>query len=71
MGLVVCMWEKAMKNGGISSSHLAGSREYTHHLNIAESWFDNDNQNTDLENDLGGSKNATVSKKGECKPKNN
>ena len=65
MGLVVCMWEKAMKNGGISFSHLAGSREYTDHLNIAESWFDNDNQNTDLENDLGGSKNATVSKKGE------
>ena len=49
MGLVVCMWEKAVKNGGISFSHLAGSREY----------------------DLGGSKNATVSKKGECKPKKN
>ena len=40
-------------------------------LNIVESWFDNDNQNTDPENDLGGSKNATADKKGECKPKKN
>ena len=50
---------------------LVGSRESADPLNIVESWFDNDNQNTDPENDLGGSKNATADKKGECKPKKN
>ena len=28
-----------------------------------------DNQNTDPKNELGGGKNATADKKGECKPK--
>ena len=50
---------------------LVGSRESADPLNIVESWFDNDNQNTDPENDLGGSKNATADKKGECKRKKN
>ena len=51
---------------------LVGSKESAAPLNIVESgWFDNDNQNTDHGNDLGGSKNATADKKGKCKPNKN
>ena len=39
--------------------------------NIVEPQFYNNNQNTDPENYLGGSKNATANKKCECKPKKN
>ena len=50
---------------------LVANRESTDPSNIAEPPFYNDNQNTDLENDLGGSKNKTAEKKCECKPKKN
>ena len=48
---------------------LVASRESADPSNIVEPPFYNDNQNTDPKNDLGGSKNATADKKGECKPK--
>ena len=50
---------------------LVASRESADPSNIVEPPFYNDNQNTDPENDLGGSKNATAEKKCECKPKKN
>ena len=50
---------------------LVASRESADPSNIVESPFYNNNQNTDLKNDLGGSKNATAEKKCECKPKKN
>ena len=50
---------------------LVASRESADPSNIVEPPFYNDNQNTDPENDLGGSKNATAEKKCECKPKEN
>ena len=42
---------------------LVASRESADPSNIVEPLFSNDNQNTDPENDLGGSKNATAEKK--------
>ena len=48
---------------------LVASRESADLSNIVESPFYNDNQNTDLENYLGGTKNATAERKCECKPK--
>ena len=48
---------------------LVGSRESADPSSIVQSCFDNGNQNTDPENNLGGSKNVTADKKGECKPK--
>ena len=50
---------------------LVASRESADPSNIVEPPFYNDNQNTDPENDLGGSENATAEKKCECKPKKN
>ena len=50
---------------------LVGSRGSTDPLNTVVSWFDNDNQNTDPENDLGGSKCANADEKGEYKSKTN
>ena len=50
---------------------LVASRESADSSNIVEPPFYNDNQNTDPENSLGGSKNETAEKKGECKPKKN
>ena len=51
---------------------LIATKESAGPSNIAESlWFDNDNQNTYPENGLGGSKNATADKRGECKPTKN
>ena len=50
---------------------LVGSRESADPLNIVESLFDNDNQNTDPANNLGVTKNTTADKEGECKPKKN
>ena len=50
---------------------LVASRESADPLNIVEPPFYNDNQNTYLENDLGGSKNGTTERKCECKPKKN
>ena len=48
---------------------MVATKESADPSNIAESlWFDNDNQNTYPENDLGGRKNATADKRGECKP---
>ena len=47
---------------------LAERRESADPSNNAEPWFDNDSQNTDPENYLAGSKNATADKKGKCKP---
>ena len=47
---------------------LVGSRHSAEPLNIVESSFNNDSQNADPKNDLGGSKHATADKKGECKP---
>ena len=48
------------------------SKESADPLDIVESWwFDNDNQNTDPKNDLGGSKDATADEKGERKWKEN
>ena len=52
-------------------SSLVESRESAGPLNIVESCFDNGNQNTDLQNDLEGSKNATADEKGECQLKKN
>ena len=69
MGLVVTKWKKAMETGGIFP--LVASRESADPLNIVEPPFYNDNQNTYLENDLGGSKNGTTERKCECKPKKN
>ena len=49
---------------------MVDNKEFADPSNIVESWwFDNESQNTDPENDLGGSKNATANKKGECKLK--
>ena len=48
---------------------LVESRESTDPSNIVEPSFYNGNQNTDPENNLGGSKDATVDKKCECKSK--
>ena len=50
---------------------LVASRESADPSNIVEPPFYNDNQNTDPENNLGGSKNATAEKKCECTPKKN
>ena len=50
---------------------LIESRESADPSNIVEPWVDNDNQDTDPENYLGGSKNATADNKNECKPKKN
>ena len=50
---------------------LVASRESADPSNIVKPPFYNDNQNTDPENNLGGSKNATAEKKCECKPKKN
>ena len=50
---------------------LVTSRKPADTSNIVEQPFYNDNQNTDAENDLGGSKNATAEEKCECKPKEN
>ena len=48
---------------------LVASRESAGLSNIVESPFYNDNQNNDLENYLGGTKNATAERKCECKLK--
>ena len=50
---------------------LVASSESADPSNIADPPFYNANQNTDPENDLGDSKNATAEKKYECKPKKN
>ena len=50
---------------------LVGSRKSADPLNIVESLFDNDNQNTDTANNLGVTENTKAYKEGECKPKKN
>ena len=50
---------------------MVASRESADHSNIVEPSFYNDNQITDPENDLRGSRNATANKKAGCKPYKN
>ena len=64
--------EKGYRNWCDILFPLVVSKESADPLDIVESWwFDNDNQNTDLKNDLGGSKDATADEKGERKRKEN
>ena len=60
-----------MENGEILLFPLVVSRQSADPLNIIQSPFYNDNQNTNTKNDLGGSKNETGENKNECKPKEN